>query len=330
MPDLDFNPALLFAEGERLPKITSWLTDTVWAESRYQKNEPEAYLRTGEMAVYHLEELIATGALTIWDELEADSRRAPTLKSWLGIDAALPLTTPHAGVVFDGLSLRELPLLLRLAAATGFRVKSLKIITTCLPSETVHYVEQRVLGTQLAPSRLRERAELAEKNVETFYLEQPNSRANYPADCSLLIWSSYPDRLFFNDEARSESLFTTFHKEYIPTIWKCAVQSIPGGMPIVVTSDHGYIFFGAGVESTHSNSDAARLLDQSRVKQFREEEPFPEWNPDLQLLPRERLAMLRGRIRAHPQGPASRKLYQHGGFSLMEMLAPWIELEKIS
>ena len=36
--------------------------------------------------------------------------------------------------------------------------------------------------------------------------------------------------------------------------------------------------------------------------------------------------MLRGRC-APAQGPSSRKLYHHGGFSLMEVLVPWIELE---
>lgn len=328
MADIHFDPMQLFGEGQRLPMIKSWLTDTVWTESRYQKNEPEAYLRSGEAAVCSLEELIATGAPQIWDELEADSHDAPTVKSWLGIDARLPLTTPHVTVIFDGLSLRELPLLLRMASSTGFRIKSLQIVATCLPPETLPFIEQRVLGTALGPSRLRGRSELAEKNVEAFYLEQPNSRENYPGDRSLLVWSSYPDRLFFNDEARSEALFSTFHKEYIPTIWKCTVQAIPSGTPIVVTSDHGYIFFGAALESTRTDSDAPHLLEQSRMKAFKEGEAFPEWHPDLQLISQVRIAMLRGRIRAHPPGPSSRKLYQHGGFSLMEMLVPWVELER--
>jgi hypothetical protein len=47
----------------------------------------------------------------------------------------------------------------------------------------------------------------------------------------------------------------------------------------------------------------------------------------LQLLPERRVALLRGRMRTRPQGASSRKLYQHGGFSLMEVLVPWIELE---
>jgi Nucleotidyl transferase AbiEii toxin, Type IV TA system len=33
------------------------------------------------------------------------------------------------------------------------------------------------------------------------------------------------------------------------------------------------------------------------------------------------------RMRTRPSGVSSRKLYQHGGFSLMEAVVPWIELE---
>lgn len=326
MPDIAYNPAGLFAEGERLPAIKSWLANTVWSRDRYSQMEPEQYLRTGEAAVCRLEELISTGALQIWDELHADSHRAPTIKSWLGIDAPLPLSQPRAAIVFDGLSLREMPLLLQMAESAGLRVKSAELVATCLPTETVHFVDQRVLGASIGPSQLRGRAELARKNTEAFYLDQPNTRAVFPEGRNLLIWSTYPDRLYFNDEARTEALFGTFHRDYIPTIWQCTAQALPRGVPAVVTSDHGYIFFGASFEANRS-SDAMELLGQARSKEFARDEAMPAWHPDLQLLPQTRTAMLRGRLRTRASGTSSRKLYQHGGFSLMEVLVPWIELE---
>lgn len=327
-PDIRFNPVSLCAEGPRLPAIKQWLTDVIWTRSRYEASDSETYLRQGEQAVSLLEEAIASGALAVWDELEATTREAPTLKSWLSLDAPLPLESPRAAVVFDGLSLRELPLLLKMAESTGFRVKSVGVTATSLPTETTDFIEQRVIGTRIGPSRLKGRRELAERNVEAFYLEQPNAREVFPAGRNLLIWSSYPDRLFFNDEARSEQLFTTFHQDHIPVLWKCTVQAIPRGMPIVVTADHGYIFFGASLESTR-DSDAASLLGQARSREYGLNETMPAWHPDLQIIPATRTAMLRGRLRAKPQGPASRKIYQHGGFSLMEVLVPWIELERL-
>jgi len=327
MPDIHFNPSLLFQKGPRLPTIKNLLTQVVWTADRYDSLDIETYLRTGEDAVARFEEVVATGALSVWDELEADSRQSPAVSSWLGIDAGLPLESPRAVVVFDGLSLRELPLLLKMAGNTGFRVKSASAISTSLPTETFDFVEQRVIGKRIGPSQLKGRRELAEKNVGAFYLEQPNSREVFPTGRSLLVWSSYPDRLFFNDEARSEQLFSTFHRDHMPVLWKCTVQAIPSGVPIVVTADHGYVFFGASLESTR-NAEACAILDQARFKEFGATERFPDWHADLQLLAGTRTAMLRGRLRAKPSGPASRKLYQHGGFSLMEVLVPWLELER--
>jgi hypothetical protein len=300
--------------------------ETVWTRSRYQDSEPEQFLRGGEEAVYGLEELIATGAQEIWGELAAESRSAAAIKTWLGLDAPLPLPQARAAVVFDGLSLREFPLMLRLAEDSGFRVKSAGTVATCLPTETMDFVEQRVLGARLGPSQLPGRTELAERNVEAFYLEHPTSRYSPTAGRSVLLWSTYPDRLFSDDGARTEALFANFHRNYIPNIWKNSVQTIPRGLPIVVTSDHGYIFLGASFETTRA-SEAPSLLGQSRFKEFAPGEPFPQWNPDLQLLPERRVALLRGRMRTRPQGVSSRKLYHHGGFSLMEVLVPWIELE---
>ena len=326
MTKLAFKPELLFADSARLPGIKRWLLETVWSRSRYQESEPDYYLRTGEEAVCALEELIATGAQEIWGELAAESHSAPTLKSWLGLDAQLPPADTRAAVVFDGLSVRELPLLLKLAEDSGFRVNSARAVATCLPTETIDFVEDRVIGARIGPSQLPGRAELAAHNVEAVYLEHPTSRYTPTEGRSILLWSTYPDRLFSDDAARTEALFANFHRNYIPTIWKNSAQAIPRGMPIVITSDHGYIFLGASLETTRT-SDAPGLLGQSRSKQFAPDELFPQWNPDLQLLSDRRVAMLRGRIRTRPQGISSRKLYHHGGFSLMEVLVPWIELE---
>jgi hypothetical protein len=63
------------------------------------------------------------------------------------------------------------------------------------------------------------------------------------------------------------------------------------------------------------------------MKKLAPDEFLPTWQPDLQICPQNRLAMLRGRLRTRPQGASSRNLCQPGGFSLMEVLVPWIELE---
>jgi len=326
MPAPDFPIESLLVEDERLPNIRAWLTDQVFSPDRYASMASADFLRDGEAAVCRLEEILTTGAPKVWDELAASVQKAPSPRAWLGLDEALPSEQNRAVVVFDGLSLRELPLLLAQARASGFKVKECSVIATCVPTETKSFVDARVIGKPIGPSQLPGRSELTSHNTDAFYLDQPNMRDRYPVGRSLLLWSTYPDRLFKNDEARFEDLFATFHEHHIPTLWKNTVQSLPTGLPIVITSDHGYIFFGASLESSRA-SDAAALLGQSRSRHFGVDETMPVSHPDLQIFPADRLAMLRGRIRTRAQGAGSRHLYQHEGFSLLEVLVPWLELE---
>ena len=56
--------------------------------------------------------------------------------------------------------------------------------------------------------------------------------------------------------------------------------------------------------------------------------PNPPEHRGLAVFPDRDVAMIRGRIQTHPRGEPARKLYKHGGLSLMEMLTPWVLLEE--
>ncbi|MEW5799660.1 MAG: hypothetical protein AB1728_11710, partial [Bacteroidota bacterium] len=116
-------------------------------------------------------------------------------------------------------------------------------------------------------------------------------------------------------------------RKLFDTVWKNIVLTIPKDYEIIITSDHGYIFFGPELESTVL-TEAPRLLNNDRFRFFSSEEPLPSDVPELQLLGDRRLAMLRGRIKNRPQGPSGNKAYRHGGMSLMEMLTPWLVLKR--
>lgn len=333
MPSLELPPEVLIASGSRIPAIADWLLHTVWSPARFGSVPREEYLRTGEAAVAHAEELISLGAARIWDELVVETSRAPTPRSFLGLDNPAPSQqpSPRAVVVFDGLSLRELPLLLALAGQTGFRVEESRAIATSLPTETIDFVSQRVLGPDAArgvgPSQLPSVKVLKARDVHAEYLDSLNPRVTLPTGKSLLLWSTWPDRLFKNDEARFDTQLFPQFCDHVATLWKYTVQAIPPGMPIVITSDHGYIFFGGTAESVRESA-AAELLHQHRSQVFEEQAPYPAPHPDLQRFPAQRLAMLRGRLKTRPKGTSSRHLYQHGGFSLMEVLVPWVLLNR--
>jgi hypothetical protein len=233
-------------------------------------------------------------------------------------------------VVFDGASLREVPIFLKKAEESGFEVTEQSVRYAALPSETVSFVEQRLIGKPVAPKLLPQRQELRERGVTSFYFSDAIASQNVRVDegNSLLLWSAFPDVTYKDSESRFTRHFTGMQPLY-DAAWKNTVMQAPRERRILVTSDHGYIFFGAGFDSTRPNN-ACALLDQHRNRKFaqNEELPDPRKMKDLQVFSEERLAMVRGRLKNQPQGPSANFAYRHGGLSLMEMLVPWIVLKR--
>jgi hypothetical protein len=306
----------------RLPWVTKWLLDEVWTPQRFKALTPEDYLVQGEQAVHAFEELLASSAAQFYDELAAASVQAPGLLENLAAGSAV--------VVFDGASLREIPLFLGKAEESGFRVVEAAVGMAALPSTTTAFVSARLIGKEVAPKTLPQRKELKEKGVRAYYMDDAiaTHQVNPVNGETILIWSAFPDITYQDSDARFARHFADMQKLY-DTAWRNTVMQIPRGRRIVITGDHGYIFFGAGFDSTRPN-DVCALLEQDRFKVFGADEKMPNRadEPGLQVFDEMRLAMLRGRIKNRPKGPSANKVYRHGGLSLMEMLTPRIVLEK--
>lgn len=323
MQALNGNTLLKLTSPEpRLPWVANWLLDEVWTPQKLEALAPEDYLVEGERTVHAFEELVASSAAQFYDELAAASAQAPAL-----LDRA---SKGSAVVVFDGASLREMPLLLGKAKESGFRIVERSFGLAALPSMTTAFVAARLLGKEVAPKTLPQRKELKEIGVKAYYLDNAISTQQIHPDNgeTLLIWSAFPDITYQDSEARFARHFADMQSLF-DAAWRNTVMQIPRGRRIIITSDHGYIFFGAGFDSTRT-SNACALLDQDRYKVFGLEDKVPtrEDEPGLQVFDEKRLAMLRGRLKNRPKGPSANKVYRHGGLSLMEMLTPWIVLEK--
>jgi hypothetical protein len=308
--------------GPRLPALTDWLRANVWSQTRFESLDPESYLSDGEKQVYQLEELLSAAADRFYDELAGAAAHKSSI-----LDRA-SLSQPTAFVIFDGTSLREVPLFLRMAAESGHSVIEQGVAYSALPSNTVEFVEQRLLGKAIGPKELPHRKELKEKGVRAYYFDAPIRTHQISPDenPTLILWSAFPDVTYQDSTARFPHHFAGILPLF-ETAWKNTVMQVPRGYRIILTSDHGYIFFGAGL-SSNRRSNAGDVVDQDRSKRFAENEPLPAPDRDLQIFPERRLAMLRGRIKNRPKGPAANRLYRHGGLSLMEMLLPWLVLER--
>ncbi|MBW2737990.1 MAG: hypothetical protein JRE64_03885 [Deltaproteobacteria bacterium] len=312
----------LTRSGPRLNWIIEWLLDQVWSSERYQTLSHMEFLRAGEEKINRFEMLAASAADGIYGELLSGPDPSRNL---LGA-----LSDPDtAVVVFDGLSIREVPIILNFANKSGLSVSLTGTSLAAIPSETMDFIERELPCGHIAPSQLQTRRELREKGIVAIYskdITQPLS-GDYERS-PLLVWSSFPDLTYKDSGARFESHFENIHTLF-ETAWINIVQAIKGKKRIIITSDHGYIFFGTGMDSPRSSSEMRELnvcFGNDRNISL-EKTPSIPVSDDIYICESQKTAMVKGRVRTKSTGDAARKLYKHGGLSLMEMITPWIELE---
>ena len=235
-----------------------------------------------------------------------------------------------AVIVLDGLSLREVPILLELAGSTGYNVDSFSTSRAALPSETMDFVSAQLGLNGVAPSQLPSRKELKAENIAVFYLNSETNWISAPGnDKNILIWSSFPDNTYSDSGARFASHFEHIAAR-MKNIWMSTVQQIPSGYQIVITSDHGYIFFDSGTSFDLNSSDKQELNRFFGNDRYKKVEPGI-LTPDskyIHCLDGQDIVMIKGRVRTAGTGKAASIKYKHGGLSLMEMVTPWIELKK--
>jgi len=313
----------LTVPGPRLPWLAEWLMEDVWSSDRYADLGPLEYLQQGEKEVNAFEELLAAAAWRIYGELLTPPSSERDLSTFLEGQE------PRAVVVFDGLSLREMPAVLRLAEQSRLEVQTVGFSLAAVPADTVEYVDQRLGVGRVAPSQLPSRRELAERGIKAYYYSHQNQQHRLEENGeALLLWSAFPDNTYADSGARFPQHFEQIHS-LLETAWLNTIQQVPKGRQILITSDHGYVFFGAGLSFARDNEELRPLrtyLAGERFRRLGDGTPPPE-HPDLAVLEDKGVAVIRGRVQTHPPGPGGSRLYKHGGLSLMEMLTPWIVLE---
>jgi hypothetical protein len=149
----------IVAPGPRVPWIEEWLLGSVWTGQRYDELGPVQYLERGEHEVNDIEEVLAAAAPRVYHEL----LDAPALGR--DVRRFLDGPAPCAVVVFDGMSVREIPLALRLASRSQLEVKETGVALAAVPSETVQFVEQRLGTGRVSPSQLPTRRDLKERGI---------------------------------------------------------------------------------------------------------------------------------------------------------------------
>jgi hypothetical protein len=316
----------LTATEPRLPAIARWLMEQVWHADRYPHEDASEFLKTGEAKANELEATISAAAWRLYDEFQ------PTPPPERRLSNFLTEQRPCGAVIFDGLSLREVPAILHLAKESGLKPVEVGFTTSAIPSETVDFVAQRLGIANTSPSQLPTRQTLREQGIAAYYLPHANARELLDASLpSLLLWSSFPDHTYKDSGARFAEHFAQLDRT-LKTAWTNTVQQIPSGRRILVTSDHGYVFFGSGLSLPRKNEELTEITRRfagQRSCRLRDGER-PLEHPDVVVMhdPADKpVMMIRGRVQTHTPGAQSSLLYKHGGLSLMEMIIPWVVLE---
>jgi hypothetical protein len=305
--------------GSRLPWIKKWLIEEVWTLPLYDSLSHIEYLKSGEEKVNRFEELISSAADRTYRELMSSPLPEKSLLNVLRENTAI--------IVFDGLSLREIPIILRLSKKSDLTVREISCSIAAIPSETMDFIEREFKCGKISPSQLPGRNELRSKGVTAIYTNNITQGINAPENNSpLLIWSAFPDNTYTDSGSRFENHFENIHIQF-ETAWMNTVQQIKGRKTIIVTSDHGYVFFGTGMDRTSPDIRELNSYFGNNRNALLSDSPDPPKSDDIIIEEAKGIAMVKGRIKTRSTGEAAMKLYKHGGLSLMEMLIPWVVLE---
>ncbi len=326
MPSLSVQLLEMLTEpGPRLPKMGGRLL-RLWASETYPHSDPVQFLQSRESEVNQIEGLISSAAWHLYDEFQVGPPADRNILNFLTDER------PSAAVVFDGLSLRELPAIFHLATESGLSVIESGFSLAAIPSETVDFVAQRLLLPSTSPSALPTRRELKERGIRAYYLSSQAVREQFDRDAdALLVWSAFPDVTYKDSGARFAQHFAQLDATFRQA-WMNTVQAIPAGRKLLITSDHGYVFFGPGLSFPRRNEELVeiqgRFRGQRNAKLPDGEKPLVHKDVAVMQIPGGgRVMMLRGRVQTHPPGEQANRLYKHGGLSLMEMLTPWVVLQ---
>jgi hypothetical protein len=281
------------------------------------------------------DQLLANSAWSLWDEFLSHAPLAiyELKKFWVEQKAS-----GRAILILDGLSLRELPIILNAATERGITPLRVEARGSQLPTETDRFAE--ALGVS-SRSKLRNNQApssfiFAGPDVYSTVLESPfvDCFGQVTSHTHLFYWHTWPDEPLIHGNAQKDdalSLLAAQTKRHLAgeDFWSF-IDRLRQGRRLVITADHGYA-------NSHSFSDEQQnpetiqlLRNTFGAKRNSIESPNARWPrhhlPPLVARVSGRLAVI-GQRKWPVQGGFPRLC--HGGLSLLEAAVPYIELPEI-
>lgn len=290
-----------------------------------QSNPADAAARLRDEGLRALDAWMAGAGWDLWAEFGAAMpRTADRLVQWWN---TIPSGAGAAVLILDGLSLRELPLLRRGAAAHGFAVANSEATGAELPGDTNAFAQalgataRSTLANNHPPGGFR----LVGATTEVADLPWADCAALVNAELRWLFWHEWPDTRFHSGSSFQALAKNTDETFADGTFW-AFLRRLATGRRLLITSDHGYAHVG-GFQDTNGEQKAW-LRSVFAGGRTAADGDTGGWSPPLALAVNGRQARVRlplGRRKwPVPGGNAS---LSHGGLTLLEALSPFIELK---
>jgi hypothetical protein len=217
-------------------------------------------------------------------------------------------------VIFDGLSLREVPCVLQVMEERGFEA-TVDFALAPIPTGTSVFAQQHFGAS--GPSGIQSSDHLAFEHVKQTTWEPAFDQEQRRR----LIWAPHPDNIF---ALNSDSVEYASHVvEPVQAILATILDSDPV-LPLYVTSDHGYLWQGAACAWPLGDDEEALFAGEFKAGRCTS-------NPSVELTSgnkvwadkQREIAAARGRFAwgGRVKGPA--RNFKHGGVSSMECLVPF-------
>lgn len=283
-----------------------------------------------EKSIESLELFLGGAAWSLWEDFaSAVPRGSARLLDWWNAG--------HGGkavLVLDGLSAREVPVMLAEATKRGFVIGAQELCGSELPAETNAYA--KALGFSHRGSLDNNGAGKAHKltgaHTLTNQLPWADLAQSIPHEPRLFVWHEWPDVRVHDLAGHGKGI-----RELLPEIvqqlrsddfWMF-VAKLATGREVLITSDHGYA--DAGSFRDAEPDEKGYLRDNFGANRYSQGDlSSREWLPPLALTldcPSGRWSMALGRTKWAVAG--GNKTLSHGGLTLLETFVPVITLFKV-
>lgn len=301
----------LIEDDDPIQALYDALMGTVWTAERLadarRSGDLSRYLREGEHAASALERDLCAIYSEIYALLEAEDPRRDRIEG-------VHMQAEYTLLLIDALSLREAPLVAELAATRGLTVQP-GFALVAPPTETTSFTRRHYAAN--GPSDMvasARRYPFAFRRVTN-----ENWRPDFASDeRQRFIWFIYPDDNFRLQDAD----YVQHVVQPVEAILTSVLDDPTLVRPLIITSDHGYLW--QGDQCTWSLEPDERAVLAAAFRHGRSTAVLSDalaatgkaWIGD-------GMAAVRGRYSWGSLVPGSSSLFKHGGVSLLECLTPW-------